>query len=63
MQAQLRAVVAVNKELILLYWQIGRAILQRQQTESICAAGCCTNTLVSPFTLLNLLTLNKNPIY
>jgi hypothetical protein len=29
MRAQLRAVVAVNKELILLYWQIGKAILQR----------------------------------
>jgi hypothetical protein len=27
--AQLRAAVAVNKELILLYWQIGRDILQR----------------------------------
>jgi predicted nuclease of restriction endonuclease-like (RecB) superfamily len=32
-QAQLRAVVAVNTELILLYWQIGRAILERQQTQ------------------------------
>jgi hypothetical protein len=32
-QAQLRAVVAVNKELILLYWQIGKEILQRQQRE------------------------------
>jgi hypothetical protein len=29
MRAQLWAVVAVNKELILLYWQIGKAILQR----------------------------------
>jgi predicted nuclease of restriction endonuclease-like (RecB) superfamily len=32
-QAQLRAVVAVNKELILLYWQIGKTILTRQQRE------------------------------
>ncbi|MEH1942348.1 MAG: DUF1016 N-terminal domain-containing protein [Nostoc sp.] len=29
--AQLRAAVAVNKELVLLYWQIGRDILNRQQ--------------------------------
>ncbi|NEU77234.1 DUF1016 domain-containing protein [Hassallia byssoidea VB512170] len=29
--AQIRAAVAVNKELVLLYWQIGRDILQRQQ--------------------------------
>jgi predicted nuclease of restriction endonuclease-like (RecB) superfamily len=32
-QAQLQAVVAVNKELISLYWQIGRAILTRQKRE------------------------------
>ncbi len=32
-QAQLKAVVAVNKELILLYWQLGKAILDRQQKE------------------------------
>ncbi|ABA24106.1 Protein of unknown function DUF1016 [Trichormus variabilis ATCC 29413] len=31
--AQLRAVVAVNKELVLLYWQIGRDILHRQQQQ------------------------------
>ena len=31
--AQLRAVVAVNKELVLLYWQIGRDILNRQQQQ------------------------------
>lgn len=31
--AQLKAAVAVNTELIQLYWDIGRAILQRQQTE------------------------------
>ena len=31
--AQLRASIAVNRELILLYWQIGREILQRQQHE------------------------------
>ncbi|MCC5669284.1 DUF1016 N-terminal domain-containing protein [Nostoc sp. CHAB 5784] len=32
-KAQLRAVVAVNKELILLCWQIGRDILNRQQQQ------------------------------
>jgi predicted nuclease of restriction endonuclease-like (RecB) superfamily len=32
--AQLRASVAVNRELVLLYWQIGRDILERQQRES-----------------------------
>ena len=32
--AQLRASVAVNRELVLLYWQIGREILDRQQRES-----------------------------
>lgn len=31
--AQMRAALAVNKELILLYWQIGRDILQRQQQQ------------------------------
>ncbi|MDM9379270.1 PDDEXK nuclease domain-containing protein [Chlorogloeopsis sp. ULAP01] len=31
--AQLRAALAVNKELVLLYWQIGRDILQRQQQQ------------------------------
>jgi predicted nuclease of restriction endonuclease-like (RecB) superfamily len=31
--AQIKAALAVNKELILLYWQIGREILARQQTE------------------------------
>ncbi len=29
--AQIRAALAVNRELVLLYWQIGRDILQRQQ--------------------------------
>lgn len=28
--AQQRAVLAVNRELVLLYWQMGRDILQRQ---------------------------------
>jgi predicted nuclease of restriction endonuclease-like (RecB) superfamily len=32
-QAQLQALVAVNKELILLYWHIGRAILDRQKEQ------------------------------
>lgn len=31
--AQVRAVIAVNQELIFLYWQIGREILDRQQEE------------------------------
>ncbi|MEH2170185.1 MAG: PDDEXK nuclease domain-containing protein [Nostoc sp.] len=31
--AQLQAAVAVNKELLLLYWQIGRDILNRQQQQ------------------------------
>ena len=30
-QARLKAVLAVNRELILLYWQIGRDILERQE--------------------------------
>lgn len=32
--AQIRASLAVNRELVLLYWQIGRDILDRQQRES-----------------------------
>jgi hypothetical protein len=31
--AQVNAATAVNQELILLYWQIGRDILTRQETE------------------------------
>lgn len=31
--AQVRAALAVNKELVLLYWQIGRDILSRQEQE------------------------------
>ncbi len=31
--AQVKAALAVNQELILLYWQIGREILERQQQE------------------------------
>jgi predicted nuclease of restriction endonuclease-like (RecB) superfamily len=31
--AQLRASVAVNREMIVLYWQIGRDILTRQENE------------------------------
>lgn len=31
--AQVRAALAVNQELVLLYWQIGSEILQRQQEE------------------------------
>ena len=32
--AQLRASLAVNRELVLLYWQLGRDILERQQRQS-----------------------------
>jgi predicted nuclease of restriction endonuclease-like (RecB) superfamily len=32
--AQLRASLAVNRELVVLYWQIGRDILARQERES-----------------------------
>ncbi len=31
MQYQVRAVLSVNRELVLLYWPIGRNILKRQQ--------------------------------
>jgi len=31
--AQLRAALAVNRELVLFYWQIGRGILARQKSE------------------------------
>ena len=31
--AQVRAALSVNRELIALYWDIGRVILQRQQAE------------------------------
>lgn len=31
--ARTRAALAVNRELILLYWQIGRDILERQERE------------------------------
>ncbi len=31
--AQVRAASAVNSELVLLYWQIGREIVQRQESE------------------------------
>ena len=31
--AQQRAALAVNRELVLLYWQIGRDILERQAKE------------------------------
>ena len=32
-QAQVRAAVAANRELLALYWQIGKSIVQRQQVE------------------------------
>lgn len=33
-ESQLRAAVSVNRELVLLYWRIGRDILVRQQREN-----------------------------
>ncbi|MEM9449894.1 MAG: PDDEXK nuclease domain-containing protein [Cyanobacteria bacterium P01_E01_bin.6] len=32
-QAQIKAALAVNRELVLLYWQLGKEILQRQEQE------------------------------
>ncbi len=32
-QSQVRAVVAVNQELLLLYWEVGKIIVERQQKE------------------------------
>jgi len=32
-QAQVRAALSVNRELVLLYWHIGKEILQRQEQE------------------------------
>ncbi|MDQ1353426.1 MAG: hypothetical protein QG657_3732, partial [Acidobacteriota bacterium] len=32
-ETQLKAAIAVNRELILLYWDIGRQILERQDKE------------------------------
>jgi predicted nuclease of restriction endonuclease-like (RecB) superfamily len=32
-QAQIRAMLSVNRELVLLYWQIGREILERQKQQ------------------------------
>jgi predicted nuclease of restriction endonuclease-like (RecB) superfamily len=32
-QAQIRAMLSVNRELVLLYWQIGREILERQRQQ------------------------------
>jgi len=31
--AQIKAALAVNRELVLLYWQIGREILERQKAQ------------------------------
>src|ERR1700722_4605156 len=47
--ARLKAAVAVNEELILLYWSIGRDILDRQTAAGWGArnraTGCCTIAL------------------
>ena len=32
-QAQVKAVVAVNQELLVLYWEIGKLIVERQAKE------------------------------
>ena len=37
--AQIRATVAVNRELVLLYWGIGKEILARQQEERVGEQG------------------------
>lgn len=53
-EARVRAALSANLELILLYWEIGRDILQRQQEEGWGAKvidrlppdlkrACCTN--------------------
>ncbi len=41
-QAQIRAALAVNRELVLLYWQIGREILERQKAEGWGRESCRT---------------------
>jgi len=38
--AQIKAVFAVNRELILLYWQVGREILKRQSAAGLGRKGC-----------------------
>ncbi len=38
--ARLKAALAVNSELTLLYWQIGRDILERQRDEGWGGEGC-----------------------
>jgi hypothetical protein len=51
--AQLKAVVAVNQELIVLYWQIGREILARQEQEGW---GMCKtkNKVTAEYALANI---------
>ncbi len=65
--AQAKAAFAANQELVLLYWHIGREILDRQTAQGwgtkmdrcgICARGACTITLVSPDCLAR---QNQNP--
>ncbi len=62
--AQQRATLAVNRELVLLYWNIGRDVLARQAEQGwgakvvdrlakdlrgrICASGACTIAVVPP---------------
>ena len=45
---QVKAALAVNRELVLLYWQIGREILQRQQSQLPHPQGdeACTSTSI-----------------
>jgi uncharacterized protein DUF1016 len=39
--AQVKAALAVNQELIALYWQIGRKIIERQRPSSTAWAAIC----------------------
>ena len=49
--AQVRAALAVNQELVLLYWQIGRDILTRQQQLSLGSQG--SQPVVEGLALMN----------
>ena len=39
-EAQVRAALAVNRELVLLYWRIGRDILRQQAAQGFYARAC-----------------------
>ena len=40
--AQLRVAVAVNRELVLLFWQVGKEILTRQAQDADDCRRCCS---------------------